>query len=43
MEYNPQVLSIGGGSWTTIPLELTPEKRYPNAGNGLFVFALADE
>ena len=30
---------IGGGSWTTIPLELTPEKRRPNGGNGLFVFA----
>ena len=34
---------IGGGSWTTIPLELTPEARRPNAGNGLFVFALPDE
>ena len=34
---------IGGGSWTTIPLELTPEKRRPNGGNGLFVFALPDE
>ncbi|TDI20454.1 MAG: pyrrolo-quinoline quinone [Acidobacteria bacterium] len=33
----------GGGSWTTIPLELTPEKRRPNGGNGLFVFALPDE
>ena len=34
---------IGGGSWTTIPLELTPEKSRPNGGNGLFVFALPDE
>ena len=34
---------IGGGSWTTIPLELTPEKRRPNGGNGLFVFALPDQ
>ncbi len=34
---------IGGGSWTTVPLELTPEKRRPNAGNGLFVFALPDQ
>ncbi|MEE2790073.1 MAG: PQQ-binding-like beta-propeller repeat protein [Acidobacteriota bacterium] len=34
---------IGGGSWTTIPRELTPEVRRPNAGNGLFVFALPDE
>ncbi len=32
----------GGGSWTTIPLELTPEKRRPSGGNGLFVFALPD-
>ena len=28
------------GSWTTMPLTLTPEKRRPNTGNGLFVFAL---
>ena len=34
---------IGGGSWTSIPLELTPEKRRPNGGNGLFVFALPEE
>ena len=34
---------IGGGSWTSIPLELTPEKRRPNGGNGLFVFALPKE
>ena len=33
----------GGGSWTTIPTELTPEKRRPIAGNGLFVFALPDD
>ena len=25
-----------------IPLELTPEKRRPNGGNGLFVFALPE-
>ena len=30
----------GSGSWSTIPLTLTPEKRRPTAGNGLFVFAL---
>lgn len=33
---------IGGGSWTTIPLELAPEKRRPSGGNGLFVFALPE-
>jgi hypothetical protein len=33
----------GGGSWTTIPLDLTPEKRRPSGGNGLFVFALPDK
>lgn len=32
----------GGGSWTTIPLTLTPEKKRPNTGNGLFVFALPE-
>ena len=32
----------GSGSWSTIPLTLTPEKRRPTAGNGLFVFALPD-
>lgn len=34
---------IGGGSWVSMPRELTPEKRRPNAGNGLFVFALPAE
>ena len=34
---------IGGGSWTSIPLQLSPEKRRPNGGNGLFVFALPEE
>jgi len=34
----------GSGSWATIPLTLTPDKRRPsNGGNGLFVFALLDE
>jgi len=32
----------GSGSWSTIPLTLTPEKRRPVAGNGLFVFALRE-
>ena len=34
---------IGGGSWVSMPSELTPEKRRPNAGNGIFVFALPAE
>ena len=33
----------GAGSWGTIPLTLTPEKRRPNGGNGLFVFALLSQ
>ena len=34
----------GSGSWATIPLTLTPEKRRPTAGgNGLFVFALPEQ
>mgnify|MGYP001181590029 FL=1 len=34
----------GSGSWATIPLQLTPEKRRPSSGgNGLFVFALPEE
>ncbi len=32
--------TAGGGSWSTIPLTLAPEKRRPDNGNGLFVFAL---
>ena len=32
----------GGGSWTTMPVELIPDVRRPNAGNGLFVFALPE-
>lgn len=33
----------GGGSWTNlIPAELTPEKRRPVAGNGIYVFAVPD-
>ncbi len=43
---NRQYVAIGagtgGGSWTTMPTELTPEKRRPIAGNGLFVFALPE-
>ena len=34
---------IGGGRWVSMPSELTPEKRRPNAGNGIFVFALPAE
>ncbi len=34
----------GGGSWTSsIPIQLTPEKRRPVGANGIFVFALPDE
>ena len=34
----------GGGSWTSsIPVQLTPEKRRPVGANGIFVFALPDE
>ena len=33
----------GGGSWTSsIPSELTPEKRRPVGANGIFVFALPE-
>lgn len=33
-------VGTGAGSWATIPLTLAPEKRRPNTGNALFVFAL---
>jgi len=34
----------GGGQWgTTIPAELTPEKRIPPGGNAMFVFALPSD
>lgn len=33
----------GGGQWvTTIPAELTPEKKIPAGGNAIFVFALPE-
>lgn len=35
-------VGTGGASWTSMPLQLTPEKRRPIGGNGLFVFALPD-
>lgn len=32
---------VGGASWNNlVPAELTPEKRHPPTGNGVFVFAL---
>ena len=33
-------VGTGGASWTSMPLQLTPEKHRPVGGNGLFVFAL---
>ena len=33
-------VGTGAGSWSTIPLALTPEKRRPSTGNAVFVFAL---
>ena len=33
-------VGVGAGSWSTIPLTLTPEKQRPNSGNAMFVFAL---
>ena len=30
----------GSASWGTMPVELTPEKRRPVGGNGIFVFAV---
>jgi alcohol dehydrogenase (cytochrome c) len=33
---------LGGGSPRIVPSRLTPEIRYPNVGNALYVFALPD-
>ena len=35
-------VGTGGASWTSMPLQLTPEKHRPVGGNGMFVFALPD-
>ena len=35
-------VGTGGASWTSMPLQLTPEKSRPVGGNGLFVFALPE-
>jgi alcohol dehydrogenase (cytochrome c) len=36
-------VGTGGGQWgTTIPAELTPEKKIAQGGNAIFVFALPD-
>ena len=35
-------VGTGSGSWATIPNTLTPEKRRPNTGNALFVYALVN-
>ena len=32
----------GSASWGTMPVQLTPEKRRPTGGNGIFVFALGE-
>jgi len=40
-QYVAMPAGLGGGSWSTlIPLELAPEIKRPNYGNGIFVFAL---
>ena len=41
-QYVALTTGAAGGSWATIPVELTPEKRRPNGGNGIFVFALPE-
>ena len=42
-QYVAMPTGLGGGSWSTlIPLELTPEIKRPNSGNGIFVFALGN-
>ena len=42
-QYVAVPVGTGSGSWaTTIPALLTPEKRRPQGGNALFVFALPD-
>ena len=42
-QYLAVPVGAGGASWgTLLPSELTPEKRIPRAGNGVFVFALPE-
>lgn len=42
-QYIAVPVGTGGASWNTlIPAELTPEKRRPTTGNGVYVFALPD-
>ncbi len=42
-QYVAMPAGLGGGSWSTlIPLELAPEIKRPNSGNGIFVFALGN-
>ncbi len=42
-QYVAMPAGLGGGSWSTlIPLELAPEIKRPNYGNGIFVFALGN-
>ena len=37
-------VGTGGASWSTlVPSQLTPEKRHPPTGNGVFVFALPEQ
>ena len=40
-QYLAVPVGTGGASWNNlVPAELTPEKRHPATGNGVFVFAL---
>ena len=42
-QYLAVPVGAGGGSWgTSIPGQLTPEKRRPSSGNAVFVFALPE-
>ena len=42
-QYLAVPVGTGGGQWvTTIPAELTPEKKIPPGGNAMFVFALPE-
>lgn len=42
-QYLAVPVGTGGASWNSLlPRELTPEKRHPPTGNGVFVFALPD-
>jgi alcohol dehydrogenase (cytochrome c) len=42
-QYVAVPVGTGGGQWvTTIPAELTPEKKIPPGGNSIFVFALPE-